>query len=183
MSILSVYHQSTPDTPNKVLTHADDIAATLAEQGVRFEQREVAARIRPGTAELEVVASLGGLVEALKEQLSAAVVEVFSVGPEHAQKDELRAGLIDERRHAGQDVRLFVSGRGLLNIRIGEYVYALIGERGDLVELPAGVAQWFDIGEQPNLVLVRLFASEEGRKVQLTGDEASRAYPGLDETF
>ncbi|MDP2147376.1 MAG: acireductone dioxygenase, partial [Pseudomonas sp.] len=29
MSILCVYHLSTPDTPNKVLTHADDIASTL----------------------------------------------------------------------------------------------------------------------------------------------------------
>ena len=183
MSILSVYHQSTPDTPNKVLTHADDIAATLAEQGVRFEQREVAARIRPGTAGDEVLASLGEQVDALRSELSAQVVEVFSVGPEHAQKDELRAGLIDERRHGGQDARLFVSGRGLLNIRVGEYVYALIGERGDLVGVPAGVAQWFDIGEQPNLVLVRFFANEEGRKVQLTGDEGSRAYPGLDDTF
>lgn len=182
MSILSVYHQSTPDTPNKVLTHADDIAATLAEQGVRFEQREVAARIRPGTAEDEVVASLGGQVEALRGEFSAAVVEVLSINPEHSQKDELRAGLIDERRHSGQDVRLFVSGRGLLNIRIGEYVYALIGERGDLIEVPAGVAQWFDIGEQPNLVLVR-FLSKEDQKAQLTGDESFRAYPRLDDTF
>ena len=35
MSILSVFHLYTPELPNKVLTHHDDIAATLAEQGVR----------------------------------------------------------------------------------------------------------------------------------------------------
>jgi 1,2-dihydroxy-3-keto-5-methylthiopentene dioxygenase len=179
LSILSVYHQSTPDTPNKVLTHAEDIAATLAEQGVRFEQREPAARIRPGTAQAEVIAALGGQVEAL----GAGVVEVLSIGPEHAQKDEIRAGLLDERRHAGSDLRFFVSGRGLLNLRIGEYVYALVGERGDVVSVPAGTAQWFDMGEQPNLVLVRVFESELARKVELTGDEGSRAFPGLDDTF
>lgn len=182
MSILSVYHQSSPDTPNKVLTHADDIAATLAEQGVRFEQREIAERIRPGASEAEVIAALAGQVEALRGEFSAALVEVLSVNPEHQQKDELRAGLIDERKHVGEDVRLFVSGRGLVNIRIGEYVYGLIGERGDLIVVPAGVAQWFDIGEQPNLVLVR-FLSKEGEKAQLTGDESARAYPGLDDTF
>lgn len=33
MSSLSVYHVSSPDLPNKVLTHFDDITATLAEQG------------------------------------------------------------------------------------------------------------------------------------------------------
>ena len=29
MSYVAVYHVATPDTPNKVLTHTDDIAATL----------------------------------------------------------------------------------------------------------------------------------------------------------
>ncbi len=179
MSILSVYHQSTPDTPNKVLTHADDIAATLVEQGVRFEQREPAQRIRPGTAQAEVIAALGAQVEAL----GGGIVEVLSVHTEHAQKDEIRAGLIDERRHPGAHLHFFVSGRGLLNLRIGEYVYALVGERGDVISVPAGTAQWFDIGEQPNLVLVRVFESEAGSKVELTGDETSRAFPTLDDTF
>jgi len=110
-------------------------------------------------------------------------VEVLSVNPEHSQKDELRAGLVDERRHAGKDVRLFVSGRGLLNLRIGEYVYALIGERGDLVSVPAGTPQWFDFGEQPNLVLVRWFENEAAQQVQLSGDETAKAFPGLDDTF
>ena len=183
MSILSVYHQSTPDTPNKVLTHGDDITATLAEQGVRFEQRDVAERIRPGTGHEEVVASLKAQIGSLSAELSVAVVEVLSVNPEHAQKDELRAGLLDERRHSGTDVRLFVSGRGLLNVRVGEYVYALVGERGDLVTVPAGTPQWFDFGEQPNLVLVRFFESEQAQQVQLTGDDTAKAFPGLDDTF
>lgn len=181
MSILSVYHQSSPETPNKVLTHGDDIAATLAEQGVRFEQRTLAERIRPGTAVKEVLATLGGQLEAVKGDF--AVVEGFSVNPEHPQKDELRAGWIDERRHAGNGAHFFVSGRGLLNLRIGEYVYGLVGERGDLLSVPAGTAHWLDIGEQPNLVLVSLFESEEGRKVELTGDDSARSYPGLDDTF
>lgn len=38
MSYVAVYSVATSDTPNKVLTHFDDIAATLAEHGVRFER-------------------------------------------------------------------------------------------------------------------------------------------------
>ena len=181
MSILSVYHQSSPDTPNKVLTHGDDIAATLAEQGVRFEQRDLAVRIRPGTAVEEVMLTLGGQLGAVKGNF--ATVEGFSVNPEHPQKEELRAGWIDERRCPGSSAHFFVSGRGLLNLRIGEYVYGLVGERGDLVSVPAGTAHWLDIGEQPNLVLVRLFENEGGRKLELTGDDSARLYPGLDDTF
>ena len=36
MSSLSVYHVSSPEIPNKVLTHFEDIASTLAEQGVQL---------------------------------------------------------------------------------------------------------------------------------------------------
>ena len=43
MSSLTVYHQTNPDVPNKVLTHLEDIAATLAEVGVRFERWQASA--------------------------------------------------------------------------------------------------------------------------------------------
>ncbi len=47
MSSLSVYHVSSPDTPNKVLTHLEDIASTLAEHGVAFDRWEAATPITP----------------------------------------------------------------------------------------------------------------------------------------
>ena len=71
----------------------------------------------------------------------------------------------------------------MLNLRIGEYVYALVGERGDLVGVPARAAHWLDIGEQPNLLLLQWFANEDGRTVEFTGDDSARLYPGLDDTF
>ena len=57
MSSLTVYHQSNPDVPNKVLTHLEDIAATLAEVGVRFERWQASAPIQPGAAQDEVIAA------------------------------------------------------------------------------------------------------------------------------
>lgn len=38
MSSLTVYHENQPEQPLKLLTHAEDIASTLAEVGVRFER-------------------------------------------------------------------------------------------------------------------------------------------------
>ena len=38
MSILSVYSVSSPDVPNKVLTHLEDIASTLAEHGIVLDR-------------------------------------------------------------------------------------------------------------------------------------------------
>ena len=56
MSYLAVYHVCTPDTPNKVLTHLDDIVATLAEHGVRF-QRWQPCPIEKGASDADMIAA------------------------------------------------------------------------------------------------------------------------------
>lgn len=65
MSSLSVYHVSSPDLPNKVLTHFDDITATLAEQGVRFDRWQAAAKLQPGASDEELVAAYQGPLDQL----------------------------------------------------------------------------------------------------------------------
>ena len=56
MSSLTVYHQSSPEHPNKLLTHAEDIASTLAAVGVQFSQVPVQQAITAGSASAEVLA-------------------------------------------------------------------------------------------------------------------------------
>ena len=51
MSSLSVYHVSSPELPNKVLTHFEDIVSTLAEQGVVFDRLPTTTPIRPGASQ------------------------------------------------------------------------------------------------------------------------------------
>ena len=58
MSSLTVYHESAPEQPLKLLTHAEDIAATLAELGVRFERWQASAPIAPGASPDEVLDAL-----------------------------------------------------------------------------------------------------------------------------
>lgn len=50
MSVLSVYHETRPDQPLKVLTHLEDIAPTLAKVGVQVERWEASAPIAAGPA-------------------------------------------------------------------------------------------------------------------------------------
>lgn len=57
MSSLSVYHISSPGLPNKVLTHLEDIASTLAEHGVGFDRWQASAPISPGASQEEVIAA------------------------------------------------------------------------------------------------------------------------------
>ena len=49
MSRLSVHHQSSPQIPNKVLGHAEDIASTLAVAGIEYRELPLQATVAFGS--------------------------------------------------------------------------------------------------------------------------------------
>ena len=176
MSYVAVYHVASPDTPNKVLTHAEDIAATLAEHGVRFERWQPSP-IEKGASEAEMIAAYQPQIDALGD----VSVAVFSVTSEHPQKDELRARFLSERRNSEDEVRFFIAGQGLFSLHIGDYVYAVRCEKNDLLAIPAGMAHWFDMGENPHLVTLHLAKTVQGAVPAFTGDDIASRFPGLDD--
>jgi 1,2-dihydroxy-3-keto-5-methylthiopentene dioxygenase len=176
MSYVAVYSVASPDTPNKVLTHFDDIAATLADHGVRFE-RWASSPVEKGASDAQLIAAYQAQIDAL----GYPSVSVLSVTGDHPQHTELRAQFLDERRYTEDEVRFFIAGQGLYNLRIGDYVYAVRCEKNDLLVIPAGIAHWFDIGENPYLVTLRPFHSAKGQVPELTGNDNARLFPGLDD--
>ncbi|BBP78470.1 acireductone dioxygenase [Pseudomonas gingeri] len=181
MSSLSVYPVATPDLPNKVLTHVDDIASTLAEHGVRFERLPATTPVRAGAGHEEVLAAYRGQIDQLMSERGSVSVEVISLDGDHPQSAELCAAGFAEQQHAASEVRFFVAGRGLLSLHIGDYVYAVLCERNDLVSLPAGTRHWFDMGDNPRCVVIRLFDKSEGRVVSFTGEDIASHFPRLDD--
>ena len=103
-------------------------------------------------------------------------MDVVSLNSDHPQKAELRAKFLDEHRHGEDEVRFFVAGRGLFVLHIEEHVYVLC-ERNDLISVPAGTRHWFDMGEHPHFVAVRLFNNPEGWVAQFTGDDIASRFP------
>ena len=181
MSSLTVYHQSSPDVPNKMLTHVEDIASTLAEVGVRFERWQAAAPIQPGASAEEVIAAYRPQIDTLMNERGYVTVDVVSLDKSHPQKDELRAKFLDEHRHAEDEVRFFVAGRGLFTLHIDDYVYAVLCEKNDLISVPAGTRHWFDMGEFPHFVAIRLFNNAEGWVANFTGDDIAGRFPRLED--
>ncbi|UFH50863.1 1,2-dihydroxy-3-keto-5-methylthiopentene dioxygenase [Pseudomonas sp. KNUC1026] len=181
MSCLSVYHQSSPELPNKVLTHLEDIAATLAEQGVRFERWQADAPIAPGASQQAVIEAYREPIERLKRECGYQEVDVISLDRDHPGKAELRQKFLDEHRHGEDEVRFFVAGRGLFSLHLGEHVYAVLCEKGDLISVPAGTPHWFDMGEQPHFVAIRLFTDPQGWVAHMTGESIARRFPLLED--
>jgi 1,2-dihydroxy-3-keto-5-methylthiopentene dioxygenase len=181
MSSLFVYHVSSPQVPDKVLNHLEDIASTLAEHGVALEHRDGAAPIKPGASREEVINACRGPLDTLMTERGYATFEVISLDSNQAPVDQAYSALLDEHVHDEDELRLFVAGRGLLNLHIGDYVYALLCERNDLVAVPAGTRQWFDMGERPYLIALRLFKGTSGSLAKLTGDPISGQFQRLDD--
>ncbi|KTB65208.1 acireductone dioxygenase [Pseudomonas fluorescens] len=176
MSYVAVYSVASPDTPNKVLTHYEDIVATLAEHGVRFE------RWQP--VPIEKGATDAQLIAAYKAQIQAsgyADARVLKVTEDHLQKAEVRAGFLAERRYSEDAVRFIIAGQGLFSLHIGAYVYAVRCEKNDLLVIPAGMPHWIDMGENPHFVTLRLCSKAEECIPEFTEDDIARRFPGLDD--
>lgn len=180
MSLLFVYHVSSPELPNKVLTHFEDIASTLAEQGITFERYPATIPIEAGAGPEEVIRAYGQQIDKWMTERGHVAAAVLSVGG-HAQQDPLRAEFLDEHQHGADELRFCAAGRGLYSLHIGDFVYAVLCEKNDLISIPAGTRQWFDIGEQPRLVAIRLFAQTDGQTAKATGEGIARQFPGLDD--
>lgn len=176
MSYVAVYPIATPETPNKVLTHFDDIAATLAEHGVRFERWQPSP-IEKGASHAEMIAAYQEQIDVL----GYAAADVLSVTADHPQSAELRAAFLKERRYPEDVVCFLMAGQGLFCLHIGEYLYAVRCEKNDLLVIPAGLPHWWDMGENPHFVSLRLFNTAEGCIPELTGDDMASRFPGLDD--
>ncbi|WCM53429.1 acireductone dioxygenase [Pseudomonas sp. WJP1] len=180
MSSLSVYHVSSPDLPNKVLTHFEDIASTLAEQGIRFDRWQAEARIRPGASHEDVIGACQAPIDTLMTGHGLRAVDVISLDRDHPQKESIRASFFAEHRQDEAEVLLFAAGSALLSVHIDDYVYAVLCEKGDLMVLPAGTRQWLDIGEQPFVVAIRLCGTQPW-VAHFTGDDSAARFPGMDD--
>ncbi|MDQ0741427.1 acireductone dioxygenase [Pseudomonas sp. W4I3] len=176
MSYVAVYHITTPDTPNKVLTHFDDIQSTLAENGVRFERWQPSP-LEKGASEAQMIAAYQPQIDAL----GYAGVKVISVTGEHPPHDTLRAEGLQERICSEDQARFFIAGQGLFSLHIGDHVYGVRCEKYDLLIVPAGVPHWFDIGENPHMVVLHLFNTQEGSAPTLTGNDIARDFGKLDD--
>lgn len=181
MSSLSVYHTSFPAQPNKVLTHHDDIASTLAAVGVQFERRETTVALKPGASQDDVLAACGAQLDAWMTEFACTHAEVTSLDRRDPEKAERRAALLDEQRRGSEEVRLTLAGSVLLALHIDDYVYAIRCERHDLVRVPAGVAHWVDIGEEPHVLAISLFKDAASVASESTGSGIAQQYPGLDD--
>lgn len=177
MSILCVFDPSTPQLPNKVLTHAEDITAALAEHGVSLMQAEHGLRVRPGTLHDEMMDACQAHLDHMMTTHGCQAHGVINRDGVEDQGPDLR----DEHVLDSDEVIVVVSGRVQVGLRLGAEVYSVMCEKGDQLRVPAGTRRWLELGEAPFCLAFRLFATEAGSQLAFTGDASARAFLGIDE--
>jgi 1,2-dihydroxy-3-keto-5-methylthiopentene dioxygenase len=180
MSRLRVYDQHDPARPLATESDHDAIARTLGGVGVRFERWQANKPVAPGASQEEVIAAYGDDIERLKREKGYQAVDVISLTADHPQKDALRQKFLSEHTHSEDEVRFFVAGQGQFTLHIGERIYDILCEQGDLIGVPDGTRHWFDMGPNPHFVAIRLFTNPEGWVANFTGEGIAEQFPRLE---
>ena len=179
MSAISVYREDGSQVSEPV-TDFDSIAAMLAEKGVQFERWQTTQKLAVDATSEDVLAAYDASIKKLNDQYNFQSVDVVALRPDNPQKDEFRHKFLAEHTHADFEVRFFVDGKGLFYLHIGDLVYLVLCEKGDLISVPAETTHWFDMGQHPDFKCIRLFTTEGGWVGDFTGSDIASRFPDFD---
>ncbi len=177
MSRLRIFSESEPHAPIAHLHDHAGIARELGAAGVRFERWEAATPLAAGAGQQAVIAAYRNEIDRLMASEGYRTVDVISLTPEHPDREALRRKFLDEHTHAEDEVRFFVAGSGLFSLHIGEHVYEVLCEQGDLIGVPDATPHWFDMGPHPFFIAIRLFNNPEGWVARFTGSDIAARFP------
>ena len=180
MSLLAIYAESAEGLPEVVKDHAA-IAAQLNNIGVQFEQWQADQPLADDADHPTVMAAYQKAIDRLNTQYGFQSVDVVSLRPDNPDKADFRQKFLAEHTHADFEVRFFVEGSGLFYLHIGDKVYLVLCEKGDLISVPANTTHWFDMGVNPNFKCIRLFTTEEGWVGEFTGSDIASRFPDYDQ--
>ena len=179
MSRLRIFDERQPHRPLSVHEDHADITRELREVGVRFEQWQANQPVAPGASQEAVIAAYHADIERLMREEGYQSVDVISLTPDHPDRAALRQKFLSEHTHSEDEVRFFVAGAGQFTLHIGDKVYDVLCEQGDLIGVPDGTRHWFDMSESPYFVAIRLFTNKEGWVANFTGSEIATQFPRM----
>ena len=179
MSRLRIFPENDGDAVLFDSTDHAAISRELGAVGVRFEQWQTVQPVKPGDPQDAVIAAYRDDIDRLMRDEGYQTVDVVSLNPDHPDRAALRQKFLNEHTHSEDEVRFFVAGRGLFTLHIGEKVYEVLCEQGDLIGVPDNTRHWFDMSESPHFVAIRLFSNPAGWVANFTGDDIALRFPRL----
>ncbi|MDH6113707.1 1,2-dihydroxy-3-keto-5-methylthiopentene dioxygenase [Kitasatospora sp. MAP12-15] len=185
MTLLQIMPEDAPEHVRLRTTDPLVIGEALAECGVDFRRWPVRLPVGPDTDPELILAAHRSEIDELCARQDLQLVDVARLysddtAPGRERAAQARLSFLDEHRHAEDEVRFFVHGRGCFYLHLDGAVHAVVCEAGDLLSVPAGTTHWFDMGERPAFTAVRFFQQADGWIGDFTGSPIAKRFPLLD---
>jgi 1,2-dihydroxy-3-keto-5-methylthiopentene dioxygenase len=181
MSTLRIHQAAQPSAPPFLeASDPDQIQQELAERGIDFQRWPTSQSLPTGANQEVILQAYANEVARMQASGAYPTVDAIRITPDHPDKTSLREKFLREHTHSEDEVRLFVEGRGLFTLHIGEEVLQLLCEADDWIAVPAGTKHWFDMGSEPNFCAIRFFNQAEGWVAEFTGDTLAEHFDRLE---
>ena len=185
MTLLTVWREDAPDTPDLRTEDAEEIAVVLKELGVRFEQWPLR-DLPDDVASEDVLEAYRERIAAVSDAEGYVLVDVVQMHPtgDASWPETVRASrekFLDEHTHDDDEDRFFARGAGVFYLHVDGRVHAVLCEAGDLLSVPANTTHWFDMGTRPDYVSIRFFHDDDGWVGNFTGSDVAASFPTFDQ--
>lgn len=180
MAVMKVYSEGNSE---KYLEYKGTSACAdvLKSIGVALEQWWPEQELNDEASQEEILAAFDKPLSKLMKQRGFKTADVMALSPHHPQKKELRQKFLSEHTHDDDEARYFIKGQGLFYIHAQSKVYAVLCEKGDLINVPKGTRHWFDMGPEPSFQCIRAYTNEQGWVAKGTGSDIGESFPRLGE--
>ena len=179
MSNLRIYAENDSSKAEEYSSF-DDIKEQLSKIGVSLELRNSEGPITDQSTQDEILKAYEDSVSKLMKERGFQTADVISVTPALENHPELRKKFLNEHTHSDDEARFFIDGKGLFCIHTDNKVFAMLCEKDDLINVPAGTKHWFDMGPEPNFKCIRVFTNQEGWVAEFTGNNIAEKFPRLE---
>src|SRR4249920_3052357 len=136
MSRLRIFSEQDTANPMMVAHTHEFIAEQLQKIGVRFEQWQANAPVKPGASQDDVFAAYQSDIEKIVLEKGFKTVDVVSIAPDDPERVVKRGKFLSEHFHKEDEVRFFVAGSGLFTLHVEDRVYEILCTQGDLIGVP-----------------------------------------------
>ncbi|MCS5732236.1 1,2-dihydroxy-3-keto-5-methylthiopentene dioxygenase [Herbiconiux daphne] len=185
MTLLTVWNDNDPSTPELQTRDADTIREVLAGLGARFSRWELKELSADPTQD-EVLDLYRTEIDGVNDAYGYSLVDVVTITPEDTdeyreQAASARVKFLSEHQHDDDEDRFFARGSGVFYLHVDGKVYAVFCEAGDLLSVPKDTTHWFDMGTNPDYVSVRFFHDDDGWVGNFTGSDVATKFATYDE--
>lgn len=165
---------------DRVLRALEAVRDFLKPHGIDYDRWPVAGRVADQATADEILTAYAPELEILKQRGGYITADVIDVTPEVPGLQAMLDRFNKEHRHAEDEVRFIVKGRGIFYIHPEDAaLFSIEIEEGDLINVPAGTKHWFDLCADRTIRAIRLFREKAGWTPLYTGDDIAADYQPL----